>query len=93
MRLVGDSPDMATVADLRPLAAWYEREVRVARELQVPAWEDAAVREALQQARSPLFIATPGSTRLEDDGVDKFSKPFDLLLASLARKGAAAGVL
>ncbi len=33
----------------------------------MPTWEDAAVREAIQQEKGPLFIATPDETGL--DGV------------------------
>ena len=32
----------------------------------LPHWQDAAVRNLAQNTRSPLFIAAPGSTRLDD---------------------------
>jgi len=32
----------------------------------IPRWDDHAVREALQDAKGPLFIASPGATRLDD---------------------------
>ena len=38
------------------------------RELHIPAWHDAAVREAIQQERGPLFIATSAATRLDEIG-------------------------
>jgi NADH-quinone oxidoreductase subunit G len=34
--------------------------------LRIPEWDDAAVREAVQQERGPLFIATTASTKLDD---------------------------
>ena len=37
----------------------------IARKLHIPDWDDAAVREAIQDNRGPLFIATPAATRLD----------------------------
>jgi NADH-quinone oxidoreductase subunit G len=34
--------------------------------LGVPAWDDANVRELLQQERGPLYVATPSETKLDD---------------------------
>jgi len=34
--------------------------------LKIPRWLDHAVREAIQHEKGPLFIATPGATRLDD---------------------------
>ena len=42
------------------------REIDLTRRLHIHWWDDAAVREALQQRRGPLFIATPAATRLDD---------------------------
>ena len=39
---------------------------RIADRLKIPRWQDAGVREAAQHERSPLFIASPTSTRLDD---------------------------
>jgi NADH-quinone oxidoreductase subunit G len=41
--------------------------MEIAEKLKIPQWLDHAVREAVQDARGPLFIATPYATRL--DGV------------------------
>ncbi len=38
----------------------------VASRLGIPAWNDAAAREVIQDAKGPLFIATPAATRLDD---------------------------
>lgn len=39
---------------------------QIAAKLKLPEWNDHAVRTALQNARGPLFIATPGRTKLDD---------------------------
>lgn len=38
----------------------------IPRGLKIPDWEDRAVREVIQDAKGPLFIATPAATRLDD---------------------------
>ncbi len=38
----------------------------VAAHLKIARWDDTAVRTAAQDARSPLFVATPAPTRLDD---------------------------
>ncbi len=32
----------------------------------IPAWEDAAIREAIQQEKGPFFVATPDQTKLDE---------------------------
>ncbi len=62
--------DLHNTAPLTVLAlrqAILQEPLAIVRELHVPTWEDAAVREAIQQEKGPLFIATPDETRL--DGV------------------------
>ena len=43
-----------------------QQPMQLADKLRIPLWSDAAVREALQQAKGPLFIATPAGTKLDD---------------------------
>ena len=43
-----------------------QRSFENAQKLQIPLWLDDAVREAVQDRKSPLFIAAPGATRLDD---------------------------
>jgi len=38
----------------------------IAKKLHIPSWMDDAVRGAMQDAMGPLFIATPGATRLDE---------------------------
>ena len=62
--------DVTSTAPMLALAlrqALLRAPLREARLLNVPYWDDAAVREAIQDARSPLFLATPDATKL--DGV------------------------
>jgi NADH-quinone oxidoreductase subunit G len=40
--------------------------IRETQKLRIPSWDDAAVREALQERRGPFFIATPQPTPLDE---------------------------
>lgn len=40
--------------------------MKIIEKLKIPEWDDASVREAIQQAKGPLFIAAPDSTELDD---------------------------
>jgi NADH-quinone oxidoreductase subunit G len=44
-----------------------------ASELGLQPWQDAAIRNLAQDLRSPLYIAAPGSTRLDDIAQQRFS--------------------
>ena len=53
--------------------------VAIAAKLQIPEWDDGAVREAVQDAKGPLFIAAPAATRLDDIATATFrGAPDDL---------------
>jgi NADH-quinone oxidoreductase subunit G len=55
----------------------------IIKELHIEPWDDAAVREALQQKKGPLFIATTQRTGLDEDATEVYySAP-----ANLARLG------
>lgn len=56
------APRMALA--LRQAVLHKPKEVLV--RLQIPAWQDHAVRDAIQNTKGPLFIATAGPTRLDD---------------------------
>ncbi len=45
---------------------------KIAAQVGIPAWQDAAVREIAQDLRSPLFIASYASTRLDDVAAEMF---------------------
>ncbi|HEY3269291.1 MAG TPA: NADH-quinone oxidoreductase subunit NuoG [Armatimonadota bacterium] len=40
--------------------------MEIARKMRIPEWDDNAVREALQQERGPLYLATVCATRLDE---------------------------
>ena len=43
-----------------------QQPMEIARKLQIPAWLDRGVRDALQNAKGPLYVATPYPTRLDE---------------------------
>lgn len=43
-----------------------QKPLRLAEQLKVPAWHDAAVREVVQHERGPLFLATLSATKLDE---------------------------
>ncbi len=61
--------DLTNVAPRMALAvrqAVRQQALAIADKLKIPRWNDYAVREALQDRRGPLFIASVASTRLDD---------------------------
>ena len=64
--------DLTNTAPLLALSlrqAVRGKEFEAAEKLKIPEWHDAGVRNAGQGARSPLFIASPARTRLDDIAV------------------------
>lgn len=56
-----------------------QKPLRTATRLKIPVWNDHAVREALQDAKGPLFIATPAATKLDEIATETFrAAPEDL---------------
>ncbi len=60
------------VTQTGPLAALFLRQsvrtapMEIARRLRIPEWDDKAVRDALQGAKGPFYVASIMSTRLDD---------------------------
>src|SRR5215468_4411687 len=53
--------------------------MEIAKKLKIPLWMDHGVRDALQGAKGPLYIATPYATRLEEIATATFhGAPDDL---------------
>ncbi len=48
---------------------------KMAKKMGIPLWNDHAVREAMQEERGPLFIATVADTRLDDIATRTFRGP------------------
>jgi NADH-quinone oxidoreductase subunit G len=46
--------------------------MKIAEKLKIPEWDDASVREIVQQTKGPLFIATPDKTKLDDIAVQTY---------------------
>ncbi len=78
--------DVTNVAPMLALAlrqAVRHQPMTIAERLRIPEWDDAAVREAVQQERGPLFIATTDSTKLDDVATETYRAAPD----ELARLG------
>ena len=74
-----DVPDTAPRLALSLRQAVRQKSLEIADRMKIPRWQDAAVRNAAQQERSPLFIATPDATRLDDVATCTFrGAPADL---------------
>ena len=74
-----DVPNTAPRLALSLRQAVRQKSLEIADRMNIPRWQDAAVRNAAQQERSPLFIATPDATRLDDVATRAFrAAPTDL---------------
>jgi len=61
--------DISNTAPMMALAVRQsvrQQPMNTAERMGIPRWHDAAVREAVQQSRGPLYIATTCATRLDD---------------------------
>jgi NADH-quinone oxidoreductase subunit G len=74
--------DVTNVAPRMALSvrqAIRQQPMEIAKGLKIPLWLDHGVRDALQDARGPLYIATPYATRLDDVATAAFrGAPDDL---------------
>jgi NADH-quinone oxidoreductase subunit G len=74
--------DITNVAPRMALAVRQsvrQQPMEVARKLKIPLWMDYGVRDAMQSAKGPLYIATPYGTRLDDVASETFhAAPDDL---------------
>ena len=48
------------------------RPMEIPRKLGIPDWNDYAVREAIQDEKSPIIIATPAGTKLDDVAIETY---------------------
>ena len=79
------------VADTAPLLALTLRQLihrkaaKVAERVKLPRWNDAGIREVVQNEKEMLFVATPHSTRLDDVALKTWrAAPDDLVRLGLA---------
>jgi NADH-quinone oxidoreductase subunit G len=74
--------DVTNVAPMLALAlrqSVRRQPMKIAQKLKIAEWDDAAVREAVQHEKGPLFIGTPHSTRLDDVATQTYrAAPDDL---------------
>lgn len=61
-----DLPNFAPRMALSVRQSIRQQPMEIAEKLRIPLWMDHSVREAVQNAKGPLFIATPNETRLDD---------------------------
>ena len=61
-----DVTNVAPVMALRLRQSVRQAPMRIADGLHIPEWLDHAVREAVQDAKGPFFIASPYATKLDD---------------------------
>ncbi len=61
-----DIPNVAPMLSMALRQSVLRKPIAIAKKLHIEEWNDAAVREALQQEKGPLFIATTDSTRIDD---------------------------
>ena len=80
--------DVTNTAPMLALAlrqSTLRREIDLTKRLHIHWWDDAAVREALQQRRGPLYVATPAATKLDDVATHVYrAAPDDLVRFALA---------
>ncbi len=61
--------DLTNTAPMLALAlrqSVRQQPMEIARQLRIPDWQDIAVREAIQEEKGPLFVATPAATKLDE---------------------------
>jgi NADH-quinone oxidoreductase subunit G len=59
--------------------------MQIADKMHIPLWDDHAVRQPLQDAKGPLFIASPAATRLDDVATQTYrAAPDDVARLGLA---------
>lgn len=61
-----DLTNTAPMMALNVRQAVRQKPIEKAKEVNIPVWQDAAVRELIQEENGPLYIATPFATKLED---------------------------
>jgi NADH-quinone oxidoreductase subunit G len=74
--------DVTRSAPLEALAlrqAVLEKPIAEAMKLRICAWDDATLREAIQQQKGPFYVATPDQTKLDDVATETYrAAPDDL---------------
>jgi len=61
-----DVTNTAPMVDLALRQAVRQQPMEMVRKLRIADWDDGAIRELMQKARGPLFIATPAGVKLDE---------------------------
>ncbi len=67
-----DVSNVAPMLDLSLRKSILRKPIAIAKQLHIEEWNDAAVREALQSEKGPLFIATPDATQLDSVATETY---------------------
>ena len=67
-----DAPNTAPLLALAIRQSVRNKQFEIAAKMRLPAWDDNAVRNSGAGARSPLFVATPYATRIDDIALRAF---------------------
>ena len=71
--ILGEDPsNTAPLLSLALRQAVRQLPLQAVEKKQIPVWQDSAAREAIQDAKGPLFIATVEATRLDEISQDRF---------------------
>jgi NADH-quinone oxidoreductase subunit G len=74
-----DVTNVAPMIDLALKQSVRRQPMKLARKFHIEEWNDAAMREIIQDKKGPLFIATPSGTRLDEFSTKTFrGAPDDL---------------
>jgi NADH-quinone oxidoreductase subunit G len=80
-----DVPNVAPVLELALRQSTLRRPSDIAQELHIEPWNDAAIRQAIQTEKGPLFIATTHSTDLDASATQVYhAAPQDIARLGLA---------
>jgi len=83
-----DVTNEAPMLDLALRQSVRNKPMAIVKKLHVPEWNDAAVREALQDERGPLFVASLGRTKLDDIATQTYhAAPDDIARLGFAVTG------
>ncbi len=67
-----DITNSAPMMDLAVRQALRQSPMSIVERLNIPEWQDAAVLEAIQDRKSPLYIVTPHTTKLDEHAKEVF---------------------
>ncbi len=83
-----DVTNEAPMLDLTLRQSVRNKPMEILKKLHIPEWNAAAVREAMQDERGPLFIASFGSTKLDDIATQTYhAAPDDIARLGFAVAG------